>query len=68
MSVPIIGMGGICTATDALEFVLAGATAVAVGTASFMDPCAAQKVAEGIMQYCIDNNVESISDLRGALR
>ncbi len=68
VSVPIIGMGGICTATDALEFVLAGATAVAVGTASFMDPCAAQKVAEGIMQYCIDNNVESISDLRGALR
>ncbi len=65
--VPIIGMGGIRTAEDALEFVLAGATAVAVGTASFIDPCAAQKVAAGIMDYCLENSIERISDLRGAL-
>ncbi len=52
VSIPVIGIGGIGTARDALEFLLAGATAVQVGTASFTDPCAALKVAEGIAEYC----------------
>ncbi len=67
VSIPIIGMGGICTATDALEFILAGATAVAVGTANFIDPYACQKVAQGIIEYCKQNNIERISDFRGTL-
>ncbi len=67
VSIPIIGMGGICTTTDALEFILAGATAVAVGTANFIDPCAAQKVAQGILEYCKQNNIERIGDFRGTL-
>ena len=65
--VPIIGMGGISNAQDALEFILAGATAVAVGTASFADPCAAVKVADGIADYCRENGIGDISELRGAL-
>lgn len=67
VSIPIIGMGGICTATDALEFILAGAAAVAVGTANFIDPYACKKVAQGIMEYCKQNNIERISDFRGTL-
>ena len=65
--VPVIGMGGISTAEDAIEFILAGATAVAVGTASFVDPCAAVKVVDGIADYCRENGLEGISELRGAL-
>ncbi len=52
VSIPIIGIGGISTARDAVEFLLAGATAVQVGTASFSDPCAALKVMNGIADYC----------------
>ena len=68
VQVPIIGMGGISNATDAIEFILAGATAVAVGTANFMNPCSAVNVVDGISQYCIDNGVGSISELVGALQ
>ena len=68
VQVPIIGMGGISNATDAIEFILAGATAVAVGTANFMNPCSAVNVVDGISQYCIDNGVSSISELVGALQ
>ena len=52
VSIPIIGIGGIFTAKDAIEFLLAGATAVQVGTANFSDPCAAKKVADGVREYC----------------
>ena len=52
MTIPIVGIGGIVTATDAIEFLLAGATAVQVGTASFADPLAAKKVADGLAAYC----------------
>lgn len=52
VKIPVVAIGGIATANDALEFLLAGATAVQVGTASFADPCAAKKVVEGIAAYC----------------
>jgi len=66
-TVPVIGMGGIMTARDALEFIIAGATAVQVGTASFIEPDAAVKVAEGIEEY-LSRNAMSIQDLIGSLR
>lgn len=67
IDVPILGMGGICTGEDAIEFILAGATAVAVGTANFMDPLAASRVLDGIAAYCEEQGVKDISELRGAL-
>lgn len=67
VSVPILGMGGIVSGEDAIEFILAGATAVAVGTANFMNPRAAADVIDGIAFYCAENGVADINDLRGAL-
>ena len=66
-NVPIIGQGGIQTPHDALEFVLAGATTVGLGTALFYDPLAAQRVNAGIDEYLRKNRVKSIADLVGAL-
>ena len=63
---PIIGMGGISTASDAVQFLLAGASAVAVGTALFRDPLAAVRVREGIEQYCLERGIASLRDLVGA--
>lgn len=65
--VPLLGMGGIATATDAVEFMLAGATAVAVGTANFMNPTASVEIAEGIALYCERHGIEHARDLTGAL-
>jgi dihydroorotate dehydrogenase (NAD+) catalytic subunit len=65
---PIVGMGGIATAEDALEFLIAGATAVAVGTANFVDPTAAVKVIEGLEQYCVVNGIPDIRQLVGTLQ
>ncbi|MGI6216084.1 MAG: dihydroorotate dehydrogenase [Coriobacteriales bacterium] len=67
VQIPIVGMGGITCGTDAVEFMLAGATAVAVGTASFMNPRASLEVVEGIERYCEENEFEKVSDLVGAL-
>jgi dihydroorotate dehydrogenase (NAD+) catalytic subunit len=67
VKVPIIGIGGIMNATDALEFMLAGATAVQVGTASFINPGAAQKIAEEMEAWLIANEVADIKSLIGAL-
>jgi dihydroorotate dehydrogenase (NAD+) catalytic subunit len=64
---PIIGMGGIVTAEDALEFMIAGATAVAVGTANFIDPEAPVRVIEGLDQYCMANSISDIRQLIGSL-
>ena len=64
---PIIGMGGIVTAEDALEFMIAGATGVAIGTTSFIDPSAAVKVIEGLEQYCVANGIPDIRRLIGSL-
>ena len=68
VKLPIIGMGGICDGEDAVEFILAGATAVAVGTANFADPYAAKKVAEGIEAYMEQYQVEDIRELTGQVR
>ncbi len=65
VSIPIIGMGGIATAEDALEFILAGATAVSVGTANFNNPRATLDVIEGIERYMQAKNVSDINDLIG---
>lgn len=68
VKVPIIGMGGIMNAEDALEFILAGATAVSVGTANFVNPHATVEVAKGIEAYMRRYGVEDINDLIGAVR
>jgi dihydroorotate dehydrogenase (NAD+) catalytic subunit len=66
VKLPIIGMGGIMTAEDALEFILAGAAAVAVGTANFVDPRATMDVLEGIEEYMAEHGVQNINELVGA--
>ena len=68
VNVPIIGMGGIMNANDAIEMILAGATAVSVGTANFTDPRAAEKVVAGIEEYMKKYNVADIKDLVGAVQ
>lgn len=67
VKIPIIGMGGIMTGEDAVEFIMAGATAVAVGTASFHNPFAAVEVLEGIERYMNEYGVEDIGDIRGII-
>ena len=67
VSVPILGMGGVTTGTDAVEFMLVGATAVAVGTANFMNPQATVDVIDGIIDYCEEQGVNDVNDLIGAL-
>jgi dihydroorotate dehydrogenase (NAD+) catalytic subunit len=65
--VPIIGQGGICNAEDALEFIIAGASAVGVGTALFYDPLVCPKINAGIGAYLADNGLASVADLVGTL-
>ncbi len=67
LEMPVVGMGGIMTGEDAIEFMLAGATAVAVGTANFVDPTATMRVVDGIAEYCHEQGVERVADLTGAL-
>ncbi len=67
LEIPVVGIGGICRASDALEFLLAGASAVQVGTASFSNPAAAKKVADGIREYCEMRGL-SVFDLIGRAR
>ena len=68
VKLPIIGMGGICNGEDALEFILAGATAVAVGTANFHNPYATVETVEGIRRYMERYGVKDITELIGAVR
>ncbi len=68
VQIPVIGMGGIASAEDALEFILAGATAVSVGTANFYDPEATVKIADGLERYLQEQKIDSIRDLIGAVR
>ena len=68
VKIPVIGMGGIMTADDALEFILAGATAVAVGTANFVNPCTTAEIVDGIEAYMKKYGVEDINELIGAVR
>jgi dihydroorotate dehydrogenase (NAD+) catalytic subunit len=65
--VPLIGMGGILTATDAIEFLLAGATAVAVGTATFVNPTAVTDVVRGLEAYLAENAIQDVNELVGAV-
>ena len=67
VDVPILGMGGISTGIDAIEFMLAGATAVAVGTANFNNPTATIDVVNGIIDYCEQQGVNDVNELIGAL-
>lgn len=68
VNIPIIGMGGITTAEDALEFILAGATAVSVGTANFFNPTVTLDVIKGIEEYMVRHKTEDINDLIGAVK
>ncbi len=67
VDVPIIGMGGIASAEDAIEFIMAGATAVAVGTANFHDPSVTEKVVDGIAEFMKKNSIESLDEIRKCL-
>ena len=67
VKIPVIGLGGISSATDAIEFLLAGASAVEIGTANFIDPTISVKVAKGIVEYCERHGIKNVSDLTGAL-
>jgi dihydroorotate dehydrogenase (NAD+) catalytic subunit len=66
--VPIVGLGGIMNATDAIEFMLAGASAIQVGTANFIDPTVSVKIAEGMEAYLQRHKIKAVTDLVGALR
>ena len=68
VKIPILGMGGITRAEDAVEFLLAGATAVEIGTASYADPRAAERLAKGLESWCSANHVQRVSELTGGLR
>ncbi len=67
VTIPILGMGGIVTPEDAVEFLLAGATAVQVGTASYADPRAVERLAHGLESWCRGHQVERVASLTGAL-
>ena len=67
VSIPVIGMGGISTAADVAEFMLAGATAVQIGTASYWDPCATEKIVDELQRWCQDRGVTRIADLIGGM-
>ncbi len=66
VSIPVIGMGGIRTAKDALEFLMAGASAIQVGTANFFDPAVTVKIVDGIQNWCISKGVNNLNEIRGS--
>ena len=68
VKIPVIGLGGICSATDAIEFLLAGASAIQIGTANFIDPSISEKVIDGIADYLQRHNYSSVQDIIGALQ
>ncbi len=68
VEIPVIGMGGIMTADDALQFIIAGASAVSVGTANFIDPRVSIDILEGIKEYLINNNISDFKKLVGSLK
>src|SRR5215467_1378905 len=68
VDIPVIGLGGITTAEDVIEFMLAGAAAVEVGTANFWDPCATEKIVDGVGRWCAEHRVGKITDLVGGLQ
>jgi dihydroorotate dehydrogenase (NAD+) catalytic subunit len=68
VKIPIIGMGGIMNESDALEYIIAGASAVAIGTGNFVDPLACVKVIKGLEKYFKDNRISKIENLKGKLK
>jgi dihydroorotate dehydrogenase (NAD+) catalytic subunit len=68
VSIPICGIGGIASAQDAVEFLLAGATAVQVGSASYADPRAVERIAQSLARWCARRQVSRVSELIGALK
>src|SRR6201997_4006224 len=68
VKIPVIGMGGISTAEDVIEFMLAGATAVQIGTASYWDPCATEKIVDGVEEWCRERHLTRIADLIGGMQ
>ncbi|MGI9104390.1 MAG: dihydroorotate dehydrogenase [Terriglobales bacterium] len=68
VEIPVIGIGGISTAVDVIEFMLAGAAAVEIGTASMWDPCATEKIVDALEGWCIEHRVDKITDLIGGLK
>ncbi len=67
-AIPILGLGGIRTASDAVEFIIAGASALAVGTANFIEPGCTPKIIEGIKKYCVRKKIENIKELVGSFK
>lgn len=67
VSIPVIGLGGICSATDAIEFLMAGATAIQIGTANFLDPAVTVKVCDGINLWLDNHGCRSVTEIIGAL-
>lgn len=67
VGIPVVGLGGIRSAADALEFIMAGASAVQVGTANFIDPSVTMQIIEGLTEYCERHGVDKITDLRGII-
>jgi dihydroorotate dehydrogenase (NAD+) catalytic subunit len=67
VKIPVIGMGGISTAADVVEFMLAGASAVEIGTASYWDPCATEKIVDELQQWCVEHHVARVADLTGGM-
>jgi len=68
VKIPIIGMGGIANAEDAIEMMLAGASAVSVGTANFHNPAVTMEIVDGIERYLEENHIEDVRELTGAVR
>jgi dihydroorotate dehydrogenase (NAD+) catalytic subunit len=68
VKIPIIGIGGISTAEDVIEFMLAGASAIEVGTVNFWDPCACETLVDSLEKWCLEHRIEKISDLTGGLQ
>lgn len=67
VKIPVVGLGGICTAADALEFLMAGAQAIEVGTANFIDPTVTVKIVEGLEDYCNRHGISDINDIIGII-
>ncbi len=67
VNIPVIGMGGISSPEDALEFIIAGATAISIGTANFMNPAIAIEIIKGLEKYMKENKIEALSEIRGKL-
>src|ERR1700728_3401793 len=68
VNIPVIGMGGISTAADVVEFMLAGATAVQIGTASYWDPCATEKIVDELQEWCSEHDIAKLAELTGGMQ